>query len=149
MEKLLELWLASGIYNLQFGQLVMMAVGLGLLYLAINKNFEPLLLVPIGFGGILANIPEAGLAFSAVENALYFAEPQTMANLAQALGIDSTDPSALKEAYASAGATAPQRSLQCRAGWRLQQRYVVQLLFRSYCLWCCTAGDLYGCRCYD
>ena len=106
MEKLLELWLASGIYNLQFGQLVMMAVGLGLLYLAINKNFEPLLLVPIGFGGILANIPEAGLAFSAVENALYFAEPQTMANLAQALGIDSTDPSALKEAYASAGATA-------------------------------------------
>lgn len=106
MEKLLELWLASGIYNLQFGQLVMMAVGLGLLYLAINKNFEPLLLVPIGFGGILANIPEAGLAFSAVENALYFAEPQTMANLAQALGINSTDPSALKEAYASAGAAA-------------------------------------------
>lgn len=106
MEKLLELWLASGIYNLQFGQLVMMAVGLGLLYLAINKNFEPLLLVPIGFGGILANIPEAGLAFSAVENALYFAEPQTMASLAQALGIDSTDPSAVKEAYASAGAAA-------------------------------------------
>jgi oxaloacetate decarboxylase beta subunit len=33
-----------------------------LLYLAIKKNFEPLLLVPIGFGGVLANIPGAGLA---------------------------------------------------------------------------------------
>jgi sodium ion-translocating decarboxylase beta subunit len=40
----------------------MMAVGLLLLYLAIKRNFEPLLLIPIGFGGILANIPGAGLA---------------------------------------------------------------------------------------
>jgi sodium ion-translocating decarboxylase beta subunit len=37
-------------------------VGLVLLFLAIRKNFEPLLLIPIGFGGILANIPVAGLA---------------------------------------------------------------------------------------
>ena len=40
----------------------MLFVGLILLYLAINKKFEPLLLVPIGFGTILSNIPEIGLA---------------------------------------------------------------------------------------
>ena len=44
------------------GQGVMILIGMLLLYLAINKNFEPLLLVPIGFGGVLANIPGAGLA---------------------------------------------------------------------------------------
>ena len=56
-----------------------------LLYLAINRGFEPLLLVPIGFGGILANIPGAGLAFSGVENAIYSADPQVLSALAQAL----------------------------------------------------------------
>jgi Na+-transporting methylmalonyl-CoA/oxaloacetate decarboxylase beta subunit len=40
----------------------MMLIALLLLYLAIHKRFEPLLLVPIGFGGLLANIPGAGLA---------------------------------------------------------------------------------------
>lgn len=44
------------------GQLIMMAVGCLLIYLAIVKKFEPLLLLPIGFGGILANIPLAGIA---------------------------------------------------------------------------------------
>ena len=62
MEKLLQIWHSSGIYQLETGQAVMMVVGLILLYLAIRKNFEPLLLVPIGFGGLLANIPGAGLA---------------------------------------------------------------------------------------
>jgi oxaloacetate decarboxylase beta subunit len=40
----------------------MILVGLGLIYLAIAKGFEPLLLIPIGFGGILSNIPLAGIA---------------------------------------------------------------------------------------
>ena len=40
----------------------MILVGLGLLYLAIDRKFEPLLLVPIGFGGILANIPGVDIA---------------------------------------------------------------------------------------
>lgn len=44
------------------GQLVMILVGLGLIYLAISKGFEPLLLLPIGFGAILTNIPTAGIA---------------------------------------------------------------------------------------
>mgnify|MGYP006289696463 CR=1 FL=1 len=43
------------------GRLVMVAVGLVLLYLAIRKRFEPLLLVPIGFGAIMANIPIADM----------------------------------------------------------------------------------------
>ncbi|HIG36509.1 MAG TPA: sodium ion-translocating decarboxylase subunit beta [Oceanospirillaceae bacterium] len=62
MDKLLNIWHTSGLYQMQPGQAVMMAVGMLLLYLAIKRNFEPLLLIPIGFGGILANIPGAGLA---------------------------------------------------------------------------------------
>jgi len=62
MDKLLNIWHSSGLYQMQPGQAVMMAVGMLLLYLAIKRNFEPLLLIPIGFGGILANIPGAGLA---------------------------------------------------------------------------------------
>ena len=66
MEGLLTLWRDSGIYHMQSGQMIMIAVGVLLLFLAVRKGFEPLLLVPIGFGGILANIPGAGLAMSAV-----------------------------------------------------------------------------------
>jgi len=47
------------------GQLIMIMVGLLLIYLAIAKGFEPLLLLPIGFGGILANIPVAEIASDA------------------------------------------------------------------------------------
>ncbi len=69
----MTLWTGSGLFNIEIGQVVMIAVGLLLLFLAIRKGFEPLLLVPIGFGGILANIPEAGLALTAAENAIHFA----------------------------------------------------------------------------
>jgi oxaloacetate decarboxylase beta subunit len=50
-----------GITNLTWGQAMMMGVGGLLVYLAIVKRFEPLLLVPIGFGAILCNIPVAGI----------------------------------------------------------------------------------------
>ncbi len=62
MDQLLQLWHNSGLYQMTPGQGIMILIGMLLLYLAINKNFEPLLLVPIGFGGVLANIPGAGLA---------------------------------------------------------------------------------------
>lgn len=62
MEQLLELWHGTGIYQLQPDQAVMIGVGLLLLYLAISRGFEPLLLVPIGFGGILSNIPGVDIA---------------------------------------------------------------------------------------
>ncbi len=58
---LTQLWLATGVANISLGQLAMMVVGGLLLYLAIARNFEPLLLVPIGFGSILSNIPIAGI----------------------------------------------------------------------------------------
>ena len=48
------------------GQFVMILVGLGLIYLAIAKKFEPLLLLPIGFGAILTNIPAAGIALGSM-----------------------------------------------------------------------------------
>ena len=51
----------TGIYNFGPGPLAMIVVCGLLLYLAIAKEFEPLLLLPIGFGGILANIPIAGI----------------------------------------------------------------------------------------
>ncbi|MBN8411762.1 sodium ion-translocating decarboxylase subunit beta [Halomonas denitrificans] len=87
MEKILTLWYGSGLYNLTLGQAVMLVVGLLLLWLAVAKKFEPLLLVPIGFGGILANIPEAGLALSAAEQAAHLGRPELLAQMAQALGI--------------------------------------------------------------
>jgi len=62
MEALLQLWASTGISNFQAEQAVMMSVGFGLLYLAIKKEFEPLLLLPIGFGAVLSNIPVAGIA---------------------------------------------------------------------------------------
>ena len=59
---LLQLWASTGLYNFTPGQVLMIAIGSGLIYLAIAKGFEPLLLIPIGFGGILANIPVAEIA---------------------------------------------------------------------------------------
>ncbi|HAD80968.1 MAG: glutaconyl-CoA decarboxylase subunit beta [Candidatus Edwardsbacteria bacterium RIFOXYD12_FULL_50_11] len=47
----------SGMANLSLGNVIMMAVSLTLVYLAVFKGFEPLLLLPIGFGAFLANLP--------------------------------------------------------------------------------------------
>ncbi|RDX36660.1 sodium ion-translocating decarboxylase subunit beta [Kangiella sp. HD9-110m-PIT-SAG07] len=88
MDGLLKLWQDTGIANFSWGQFVMIGIGFVLLYLAISKNFEPLLLVPIGFGGILANIPSAGLALDAVENAIYVAQPEVMQAIAGALNVE-------------------------------------------------------------
>ncbi len=62
MENLTQLWESTGLYNISGSQAIMMAVGFLLLYLAIKKGFEPLLLLPIGFGAVLSNIPIAGIA---------------------------------------------------------------------------------------
>lgn len=59
---LIQLWESTGLYNFTIGQVIMMIVGCLLIYLAIKKGFEPLLLLPIGFGGILANIPVAEIS---------------------------------------------------------------------------------------
>ena len=62
MDQLLLIWQSSGLAQLTLGQGAMLGISLLLLYLAIGKKFEPLLLVPIGFGGLLSNIPGAEIA---------------------------------------------------------------------------------------
>ena len=62
MELILEIWRGSGLYQITGGQVAMLVICLVLLYLGIVKKFEPLLLVTIGFGGLLSNIPGAGIA---------------------------------------------------------------------------------------
>lgn len=57
-----QLWAATGIAQIDPGQAIMAVVCLVLLWLAIARQFEPLLLLPIGFGGLLANVPGAGIA---------------------------------------------------------------------------------------
>ena len=56
-ESLETFWHFTGFYNCEAGNLIMLAVGCFFVWLAIKKNFEPLLLVPIGFGMLLGNIP--------------------------------------------------------------------------------------------
>jgi len=70
VDGLTTLWMDTGIANFEWPDLVMIAVGGLLLYLAIVRQFEPLLLLPIGFGAILANIPNAG--FTAEGGILYY-----------------------------------------------------------------------------
>ncbi len=62
MELIEQIWFGSGIYQIKVGQLVMLGVCLLLLYLGIVRKFEPLLLVTIGFGGLLSNIPGVEIA---------------------------------------------------------------------------------------
>ncbi len=62
MEALTKLVTDSGFAGLDWQALVMFAVGGVLIYLAIRKQYEPLLLIPIGFGAILANLPLANMS---------------------------------------------------------------------------------------
>lgn len=62
MELVEQIWTGSGLYQIKPGQIVMLGVCLLLLYLGIVRKFEPLLLVTIGFGGLLSNIPGVEIA---------------------------------------------------------------------------------------
>ncbi len=62
MELFEQLWSGSGLAQITAGQAAMIVVSLLLLYLAVAKKFEPLLLVTIGFGGLLSNIPGVEIA---------------------------------------------------------------------------------------
>lgn len=61
LESLVEFLQLTGFSHLSLGNAIMIAVGCVLIYLAISRKYEPLLLLPIGFGAILTNIPLAGL----------------------------------------------------------------------------------------
>ena len=56
-QTVVSFWEFTGFYNCDWENLVMLAVGCFFVWLAIKKNFEPLLLVPIGFGMLIGNIP--------------------------------------------------------------------------------------------
>jgi sodium ion-translocating decarboxylase beta subunit len=62
VELITQIWEGSGLYQIQGGQAMMLLICLMLLYLGIVKKFEPLLLVTIGFGGLLSNIPGVEIA---------------------------------------------------------------------------------------
>lgn len=57
MESLKDLWQTTGFVNLEWQMIVMWIVVVGLLYLAVVKKFEPLLLVPIAMGALIVNLP--------------------------------------------------------------------------------------------
>lgn len=62
MDLIDQIWQGSGLYQITVGQVAMLCVCLLLLYLGIVRKFEPLLLVTIGFGGLLSNIPGVEIA---------------------------------------------------------------------------------------
>ena len=57
MQALQELWQTTGFVNLEWQMMVMWLIVVGLLYLAIVKQFEPLLLIPIAMGALIINLP--------------------------------------------------------------------------------------------
>ena len=133
MENLLQLWGSSGLAQMAPGQAFMILIGLLLLFLAIRRGFEPLLLVPIGFGGILANIPGAGLAYSAVENALYAAEPALLREFASILPVQlGASAAEILAAYEASGFQA-QLDVQAIARDAGFSDGMLQLLYRGHC----------------
>ena len=56
-ENLRQFWQYTGFANFEWTYLLMICIGLVFIYLAIKKEWEPMLLVPIGFGIIIGNIP--------------------------------------------------------------------------------------------
>ena len=112
MDQLLQLWQDSGLYQINFPQMTMIFICLGLIFLAIRKGFEPLLLLPIGFGGLMANIPGAELALPAIERLLLNADLASLSQLSEILSIDSTDVYELKQALAAAPAAVQATALE-------------------------------------
>jgi len=57
LNEIFSFFSTSGFASINWSQIVMIAIGLGIIYIAIVKHAEPLLLIPLGFGMIMANIP--------------------------------------------------------------------------------------------
>lgn len=61
IEALRELMFTSGLFNMTFQEVIVVGIAILLIYLAIKKEYEPYLLIPIGFGMLLANLPLTGI----------------------------------------------------------------------------------------
>ena len=75
MNELLQFIETTGFLNVNFGSVLMILAGMLFVYLGIAKSFEPLLLVPIGFGIIMGNLPgvaEQGLGVMDVDSVLSY-----------------------------------------------------------------------------
>jgi len=79
MEALIELLQSAGFRHIEWQNAVMFVVAGVLIFLAVKKNYEPLLLIPIGFGAMLANLPEAAMSASSE----YVTDPGTRVPLLQ------------------------------------------------------------------
>ncbi len=74
-DNLRTFWGYTGFYNVESGHIIMILIGLVFIYLAITKEYEPLLLIPIGFGILIGNIPfneSAGLQIGIYEEGSVF-----------------------------------------------------------------------------
>lgn len=74
-DNLRTFWGYTGFYNVESGHIIMILIGLVFIYLAITKEYEPLLLIPIGFGILIGNIPfneAAGLQIGIYEEGSVF-----------------------------------------------------------------------------
>ncbi len=116
MQSLINLWHDSGLYQIEGGQVVMMFVGFLMLYLAIKKGFEPLLLLPIAVGTLMVNIPGAGLGWSAAEAAIRTGDAAVLGQFRELFGLAaSADTHAMLEAYHHAGTAIYNQALQLGA----------------------------------
>lgn len=107
LEQLFSYINLSGFANLEVGNVVMIIVGCIFIYLAVTKDYEPLLLVPIGFGMLVGNIPvpgalnpdtgliEGGLRLSVYEAATFGGGMETV----DVKGVMSTNNSVLRNLY--------------------------------------------------
>lgn len=74
-DNLQTFWGYTGFYNVELGHIIMIFFGLIFIYLAVTKEYEPLLLIPIGFGMLIGNIPfneAAGLQIGIYEEGSVF-----------------------------------------------------------------------------
>lgn len=104
MQSLINLWNDTGLAHIEPGQAAMMLVAFGMLYLAIKKGFEPLLLLPIAVGTLMVNIPGAGMGWSAAEAAIRSGNADVLTQFAELFGLAANASmadifAAYKEAY--------------------------------------------------
>lgn len=89
-EAILNFLATSGLASITWQQAVMLLVSFVLMYLAIVKQYEPLLLLPIAFGMFLANMPLGGIADDPSET-VRLLSPEFLAPYLQQLGLDLSD----------------------------------------------------------
>ncbi len=112
MQSLINLWNDTGIAHIEGGQAIMMLVAFGMLYLAIKKGFEPLLLLPIAVGTLMVNIPGAGMGWSAAEAAIRSGDAAILAQFRDLLGVaPDAGMHALLDAYHDASGSLYKKAL--------------------------------------